>query len=146
MQSLQAENVFEILNVQHLLCIFGTSYDLFPLRISDSLRVLVASWQKAESSWLPWKKRKRSWMAVTLYIQTIWIQFKTAVKNTVLHIYPKDHIFYTLYIFLQYDTVYGLEEILFFRLKKKIEHKLKERTNLCLKAVQKNSYRNVFLF
>lgn len=58
MQSLQAEKVFEILNVQHLLCIFGTGYDLFPLRISDSLRVLVASWQKAESPRLPRKRKK----------------------------------------------------------------------------------------
>lgn len=66
----------------------------------------------------PKKEAKRSGTAVTLYIQTILIQFKTAVKNTVLHIYPKDHIFYTLYTFLQYDTVYGLAGILIFRLKK----------------------------
>lgn len=123
MQSLQAENLSEILNVQQLPCISGTGYDLFPLRICDSLRVLVASWQKAESSWLPWKQEeKRLGMAVTLYIQTILIQFKTAVTNTVLHIYPKDRIFYTLYIFLQYDTVYGSAEILIFRLKIKCKH------------------------
>ena len=64
-------------------------------------------------------------MTVMLYIQTILIQFKTAVQNTVLHIYPKDHIFYTLYIFLQYDTVYGLEEILFSDWKKNKQNKNK---------------------
>ena len=98
MQSPRAEKVFEISNVQHLLGIFGTGYDLFPLRISDSLRVLVASWQKAESSQLPPKgERKKSGTAVTLYIQTILIQFKTAVKNTVFTYISEKTIYFILY-------------------------------------------------
>lgn len=69
----------------------------------------------------PVKGEKRSGTAVTLYIQTILIQYKTAVKNTVLHIYPKHHISYTLYTFLQYDTVYGLAEILVFQIEKRMQ-------------------------
>lgn len=42
-------NRSEILNVQHLPHSFGTGYDLWPLRISDSLRVSVASWQNESS-------------------------------------------------------------------------------------------------
>ncbi len=79
MQSLQAEKVFEILHVQRLLSIFGTDDDLLSVRISDSLRVLVASWQKAKSSPTPVKEERTSGTAVTLHIQTILIQFKTAV-------------------------------------------------------------------
>lgn len=61
------------------------------------------------------RREEENWSrtAVTCYIQTFLflIQLKTAVKNTVLHKHLKDHIFYTLYIFVQYDTV---AENLFF--------------------------------
>lgn len=64
------------------------------------------------------RTKKRIGTAATVYIQTILIQLKTAVKNTVIHRYPKDHIFCTLYSFLQYNTVYSLTETV-FKLKKK---------------------------
>lgn len=109
-QSLQAENVkcsAFAAHLWHRLC-FISSENLWQL---ESLSSLVAESRVIFTPMKEEKKIDHGW--VTLYIQTILIQFKTAVQNTVLHIYPKDHIFYTLYIFLQYDTVYGLEEILF---------------------------------
>lgn len=48
---------------------------------------------------------------VTLYKHNVFkFSLKQSVKSTVLHRYAKDHILYTLYTFVQYNTVYGWAE------------------------------------
>lgn len=92
LQSLQAENIFEILNLP--VCVSGTGCDLFPLRISDSLKVLVASWQKAESPNYHEKKQRKDRGRLEHLIQ-----FKTAVK-ILFYIYIRKTISFILYTYL----------------------------------------------
>lgn len=117
-------------------------YSLYDSRQLKSIRALVA-----ESHHVSRERKERKFISgtvETLYKETIWIEFKTTAKNTVLHGYPKDHIFYTLYTFLQYDTVYGLKDRLSSFKKNKIWSLLcKRRIYLCLNAVKHNSKLNI---